>query len=59
VRPGLEALILRAVFYHLVEFGEVRIIEGVEQLGVWSRGQFFALGQLQDFESAALSEKAH
>ena len=45
---GLEALILRPVFYHLVELGEVRNIEGVEQLGVWSRGQFFALGHLQD-----------
>lgn len=59
VRPGLEALILRPVFYHLVDLGEVRNIEGVEQLGVWSRGQFFALGHLQDFESAALSEKTH
>lgn len=59
VRPGLEALILRPVFYHLVDLGTVRQIEGVEQLGVWSRGQFFALGHLQDFESAARTETAH
>jgi hypothetical protein len=59
VRPGLEALILRPVFYHLVDLGEVRNIEGVEQLGVWSCGQFFALGHLQDFESAARTEKTH
>ncbi len=59
VRKGLEALILRSVFYHLVELGEVRQIEGVNQLGIWSRGQFFALGQLQDFESAARTETAH
>ncbi|MEZ5832779.1 MAG: DUF1285 domain-containing protein [Dongiaceae bacterium] len=59
VRPGLEALILRAVFYHLVELGEVRRIEGVEQLGVWSQGQFFALGHLQDFDSAERTETAH
>jgi hypothetical protein len=59
VRPGLEALILRPVFYHLVDLGEVRQVEGMEQLGVWSRGQFFALGHLQDFESAARTETAH
>ena len=48
VRPGLEALILRPAFYDLVELGEVRAVDGIEQLGVWSRGQFFVLGQLQD-----------
>jgi uncharacterized protein len=58
VRPGLEALILRPVFYHLVDLGEVRRIDGVEQLGVWSRGQFFALGHLQGFESGAGTETA-
>lgn len=58
VRPGLEALIVRSVFYHLVDLGEVRNIEGVEQLGVWSKGQFFALGHLQDFESGARTEMA-
>ena len=59
VRPGLEALILRSVFYHLVDLGEVRAVDGAEQLGIWSRGQFFALGQLQDFEAGARSGKAH
>ena len=58
VRPGLEALILRPVFYHLVDLGEVRSIDGVEQLGVWSHGQFFALGHLQDFESRAHRDDA-
>jgi hypothetical protein len=59
VRPGLEALILRSIFYQLVELGEVRNVQGVEQLGVWSRGQFFALGHLQDLDSAERSEKTH
>jgi uncharacterized protein len=44
VRPGLEALILRSVYYHLVDLSEIRPIEGLEQLGVWSQGQFFLLG---------------
>jgi hypothetical protein len=47
VRAGLEALILRAVFYHLVDLAELREVDGSEQLGVWSRGEFFALGAPQ------------
>ena len=46
VRRGLEALILRSVFYHLVELGEMREVEGMEQLGVWSGGVFFPLGAI-------------
>lgn len=53
VRPGLEALILRPVFYHLVDLGEERRIDGIDQLGVWSRGQFFVLGALADARSPA------
>lgn len=59
VRPGLEALILRPVFYHLVELGEVRTVDGIEQLGVWSRGQFFVLGQLQDLGATRPEATAH
>lgn len=43
VRKGLEARIARAVFYHLVERGESSE-DGI--FGVWSSGQFFALGSL-------------
>jgi hypothetical protein len=46
VRNGLEALILRPVFYHLVELGELREVDGMEQLGVWSGGEFFPLGAI-------------
>jgi hypothetical protein len=44
VRDALEARLSRPVFYELVELaGEVRIGR-TSQFGVWSAGQFFALG---------------
>jgi hypothetical protein len=46
VRHGLEARILRPVYYHLVELGAFAEIDGAEQLGVWSAGQFFPLGRV-------------
>ena len=42
IRDRLEARVLRAVFYQLVEAGE----ENGEQFGVWSSGRFFPLGRL-------------
>jgi uncharacterized protein len=42
VRDGLEARLLRPVFYDLVGLGEQR----GEQFGVWSSGRFFPLGRL-------------
>jgi hypothetical protein len=48
VRGGLEARILRPVFYHLVELGAFAEIDGAEQLGVWSAGRFFPLGRISD-----------
>jgi len=47
VRGGLEARLTRPVFYELVERAESRDEEGVEQLGVWSDGQFFLLGRIE------------
>ena len=44
VRDGLEALIVRAVYYDLVERGESRVVDGEEIYGVWSAGTFFPLG---------------
>lgn len=46
VRPGLEALIARPVYYQLVELGIERDIDGETVLGVWSDGSFFVLGRL-------------
>jgi hypothetical protein len=48
VREGLEARILRPVYYHLVELGTFARIDGAEQLGVWSAGRFFPLGRISD-----------
>lgn len=46
VRDRLEALILRPIFYQLVEIGEETEEGGTPQLGVWSKGTFFMLGSL-------------
>ncbi len=43
VRAGLEARLLRNVYYHLVELAEPQQIEGRERLGVWSKGRFFPM----------------
>jgi len=48
VKPGLEALLLRSVFYHLIERGHEATIDGEPQFGVWSSGKFFPLGNLTD-----------
>jgi len=46
VRPGLEARLLRPVFYELVELAREEPIAGEVQFGVWSGGLFFRLGDL-------------
>jgi hypothetical protein len=48
LRDGLEALIVRAVFYDLVELGEEVEIDGETVLGVWSSGRFFAIGPVEE-----------
>ena len=45
VRDGLEALIVRSVFYDLVALGDERPGADGPVLGVWSSGRFFALGR--------------
>lgn len=44
IRDGLEARIGRAVFYELVEAAEERPVGERVELGVWSKGTFFSLG---------------
>lgn len=44
VRDNLDALILRPVFYELVEIAETAQRDGKAVLGVWSGGEFFELG---------------
>ncbi len=48
IRPGLEAKVLRPVYYHLVELAESRETgrTGELEVGVWSQGVFFGLGQV-------------
>lgn len=45
--PGLAALIVRAVYYQLVEHGIHEKRDGEHLFGVWSEGQFFPLGKLE------------
>lgn len=44
MRPELEARLVRSVYYELVEHGEER----GGGFGVWSSGDFFTLGSLED-----------
>lgn len=44
VRDGLEALILRPVFYELVSLAVPKTC-GAQELGVWSHGAFFPLSE--------------
>jgi hypothetical protein len=44
VADGLEALILRPVFYHMVDAAVEERHHGRNALGVWSNGTFFPLG---------------
>ena len=46
LRDGIEARITRAVFYEVVGLGVEETIAGQRRFGVWSGGQFFALGSL-------------
>lgn len=50
---GLEALIIRSVYYHLVELGAYHVIDGKTVFGVWSSGSFFPLGDLPSDEPEA------
>ena len=46
MRPGLEALIARTVFYDLVDLAAAD--PNTHMLGVWSGGTFFPLGPIED-----------
>ena len=48
VRNGLEARLLRPVFYQLVELGREERVGNTTQFGVWSQQSFFPLGKLAD-----------
>lgn len=46
VRPGLEARILRPVYYQLVDAGVAETVDDADLYGIWSSGSFFPLGRL-------------
>lgn len=48
VRDRLEARLTRAVFYELVDLGVEMTVEGEQIYGVWSAGQFFAIGPVPE-----------
>jgi hypothetical protein len=52
VRDNLEALIGRSVFYQLVDLGEQVEQDGQEVLGVWSKGEFFTIGETEEAANA-------
>ncbi|UCH73830.1 MAG: DUF1285 domain-containing protein [Rhodospirillales bacterium] len=47
IRNGLQALIVRSVFYQLVDLAVPAQRAGHEVLGVWSNGVFFELGEYE------------
>jgi hypothetical protein len=51
VRAGLEALIVRSVFYDLVAIGETRDIDGEEWFGVASSGVFFPFARTGEMDA--------
>lgn len=48
VRPGLEALIARSVYYELVNLGDITRHDDQDVLGIWSDGAFYSLGVMDD-----------
>jgi hypothetical protein len=46
VRDGLEARLTRPVFYQLVDLGGEERVGGAVRFGVWSKTEFFPLGEL-------------
>lgn len=50
VRGRLDALVVRSVFYDLVELGDEEIVDGSVMFGVWSCGVFFAMAPADSLE---------
>jgi hypothetical protein len=48
VRSNLEALIVRSVFYDLVELAAEEEVGGVLKFGVWSSGTFYDFGSVDE-----------
>ncbi len=55
VRKGLEARLVRAVYYELVEMGREEPVADSIRFGVWSKGRFFPIDGLESGPSIANS----
>ena len=53
VRGRLEALVKRALLYDLVDWGEVREVDGEDMFGVASAGEFFPMARAAEVEAWA------
>jgi hypothetical protein len=53
IRADLWALVKRALFYDLVEAGEIREVDGERMFGVVSNGAFFAMAPAAEIERFA------
>jgi hypothetical protein len=52
VRAELWAKVTRALYYDLVDIGEVRMVDGREMFGVASSGAFFAMADAREVRGA-------
>lgn len=50
VRDGLDALMVRAVYYDLVELGVEETVGGEQTFGVWSKGVFFPMAKIEELD---------
>lgn len=50
IRDGLEALVVRSVFYDLVDLGMTHEVDGTERFGVWSAGRFFVMANAAELD---------
>jgi hypothetical protein len=58
IRPGLEARILRPVFYELVALAVTERMGGRDVVGVWSEGVFFPIDEAAALDSTLLGPPA-
>ena len=54
VRDNLKARLTRPVYYEIVDLGVEETIDGESLFGVWSTGEFFPLGTLDEEEEGEL-----
>src|SRR5437868_15102125 len=52
VRSDLWAKVTRALYYDLVDMGEVRVVDGQQMFGIESGGEFFAMADAKQVRDA-------